>query len=84
MIPAIKEITDEVQELYVSLLSNTFAIAILLQLGLLQVRMTLHLVDSWHNLGSLQEVLCLGDGEVRETNRFNKPVIIQFFHSLQQ
>ena len=62
--------------------THTFAITIFLQLGLLEVRMTLHLVHSWDNLGCLQEVFCLGDGKVGDTNSFDKTFLHQTFHGL--
>ena len=43
---------------------HTFLVAVFLELGLLEVGVALHLVHGRHNLGRLEKVLCLGDGEV--------------------
>ena len=44
--------------------------------------MTLHLVDSWYNLGCLKKTLSLCDGEIRDTNGTGKAFCHQFLHSL--
>ena len=60
----------------------TFVLAVVLKLRLLQVGMALHLIDCWHCLGCLQEVLCLSDAEVGDTNSTSESLCHQLLHGL--
>ena len=62
---------------------STFAVTVFLQFRLLQVRMQLHLVDSWCNLGCLQQFLCLGDTEVGDTNGSSQTLRHTLLHHLE-
>ena len=61
----------------------TLAVTVDLEFLLLEVRMALHLVHSWYNLGGFEEMLGLGDGEVGDTNSHHTPVAHELFQMLQ-
>ena len=48
----------------------------------IESRITLHLVDGWHYLGSLQQTLSLGDCEVRDSNGLDQPLAHRLLHGL--
>ncbi len=45
--------------------------------------MTLHLVDSWLDLGSLKQLVCLCDGVVGDSNVFSEFLADSLLHTLQ-
>ena len=63
-------------------LMPTFAVAVFLQFLLLEVRVALHLVHRWDYLSRLEEVVCLGDGEVGYTNGFSQSLLLNCLHCL--
>jgi len=63
---------------------HTLYIQVLLQFWLLEVRMALHLVHSWYDLGCLEQLVCLCNCEIADTNRPHKSLGNQLFHSLRR
>ena len=61
----------------------TLAVTVVLELLLLEVWVTLHLVDSWHYLGSLEQTLSLGDREVRDSNGLDQSLAHKLLHCLK-
>ena len=45
--------------------------------------MTLHLVYGWHYLGSLQQMLSLGDCKVRYSDGLDQPLTDKLLHGLK-
>ena len=60
----------------------TFAVTILFQFWLLEIRVTFHLVYGWDNFSCLEQVIGLGDAEVGDSNCFGEALCNQIFHGL--
>ena len=61
---------------------STFLVTVVLKLFLLEVRVALHLVDSWYYLGSLKYILRLSDCKVGHSNGLHHSLSDKFFHGL--
>lgn len=57
-------------------------VTVLVKLLIPEVGVELHLVDSWRDLGILQQVLNLLDAEVGDTNALHQTFLDKLFHLL--
>ena len=60
----------------------TFAVTVLLEFLLLEEGVTLHLIDSWYNLGCLEKTLCLCDGKVGDSDALGETLADSLLHPL--